>query len=88
MKSMTREEFERVAHALGVTGRELARKPYARNSYCAEIGDKIMREMVEKGYVSEGPKINGGRDQYYIVTEEGIEAMRDYARMLRAEKSR
>ena len=63
------EELEILQHALGIDG-ERHRVPW-RNSYCSYFDDPKLEAMVAAGLMKRGSSINGQRDRYYHVTDEG-----------------
>lgn len=67
-----KRKVEILQHALGLNRQS---KPY-RNYYCVAIGGgdfKLLMEMCRDGLCKAGTVINDGYDQYFNVTEAGIE---------------
>ena len=68
---LTENEKDIILHALGNSHKES--KLGWRNYYCTEKGDPELEALVEKGFMKRSSLINEGRDQYYVVTDEGKE---------------
>lgn len=71
---LSSRQTEVLQHAVGFD----SRKPGYRNHFCANIGsdDHATCLILEgAGLMEAGLRINGGRDQYFLVTRKGGEAI-------------
>lgn len=68
---LSEKEKEVLLHSLGISEPE-QRESY-RNFYCTFVGDPLLMKMVERGLMMESTIINGGRDQYFTVSDYGKE---------------
>lgn len=76
MANLTAEQIEIMRHALGLNYSPRQQ----RNYFCASLSDgetiPKLRHLCELGFMRAAGHINEERDQYFVVTEEGIEAVR------------
>lgn len=74
---MNKKYLEIIKHALGKNyPQQYKHRNYYRNFYCTEIEGSeysLLQEMVKEGLMKEGVKINQDKDQYFHVTEKGVE---------------
>jgi len=65
-------------HMLGANPERKKQFHGFRNYFCAEVGSEdfeAMQKMKEAGLVTEGQKINDGKDQYFFATLEGCKSI-------------
>ena len=85
---LTERQREIVAHALGRNQhgwRNMTKRPY-RNYYCAANGEPELETLVALGAMRHGSLLNEDRDRYYLVTEEGADAIGSKLPYTEAEK--
>lgn len=71
---LTPRQAEILKHSVGFD----SKKPGYRNYFCANIGSDdhaTCLELERKGLMEAGMRINGGKDQYYLVNRAGGEAV-------------
>lgn len=76
--TISEEYTEIIRHALGLDLYRSKSLLGFRNYYCTVVGTSefaVLKSMVQAGLMREGVKINDGRDQYFHVTEAGINAI-------------
>lgn len=73
-RTLSERETEILRHAVGYD----SRTPGFRNYFCASLGSEdhdVCYHLAMIGLMDIGPAINGGRDQYFFVNQEGGEAL-------------
>lgn len=66
---LTKPQQHTLLHCLGMGSHIKISNHGFRNSGCYAAGSKSV--LVDLGFMTSGRKINGGRDQYYVVTKKG-----------------
>jgi hypothetical protein len=72
--TLTKQQTEILKHSVGFD----SKKPGFRNYFCANIGSDdhaTCRILEGAGLMEAGLRINGGRDQYFLVNRAGGEAI-------------
>jgi|JI10StandDraft_1071094.scaffolds.fasta_scaffold22761_12 hypothetical protein len=73
-KNLSSRQVEILKHAVGYG----SKSPGYRNHFCAEIGSDDHATCLileDAGLMEAGLRINGGRDQYFLVNRAGGEAV-------------
>lgn len=72
----SQKEIDVLLHALGISQPE--QQESYRNFYCSYAGDPLMNLMIHKRLMAPSTVINGGSDQYFVVTDYGKEVAKKY----------
>lgn len=67
----SQKEIDILLHSLGISQPE--QQESYRNFYCSFAGDPLMNLMIHKRLMAPSTVINGGRNQYFVVTDYGKE---------------
>lgn len=78
---MTPEQLHILQHSLGVD--QFGQGNCYRDYYCVGLDNAAtmasINDLVARGWMRAGSKINDGRDQYFIVTQLGLSAMKGHS---------